>query len=609
MSFLFTTPSDSWTKRSDKSFTLPPLDGSLTVPELYDWNYEHNPNGLVFVHSDSPSGLKFSDVVPAIHRAGQYVSGAIGGATVRSDRKDIVAIFSAADTITYATTIFGLLRAGIPLHPISPRFSPIVIAHLIKDAGVSHVLVGDEDALHSIIKSALEILTNWDSKTPKLHRMPTYEELYLPSDPTWTALPENKPDYSSTVLVMHSSGSTAFPKPVAMTPRIMLQNAILPWYGKHDLRGKIFGCQVIELFHIFGMSFLNWIWSSGLVLATFPPKSPAVRPTPQVVFHHYLLTKPDYILAPPVYIREWSRDTEKISFFRNLGGLASEPYIFYGGRALNKETGDSLVKQGVKLHTVYGMTEIGGISVIFSEAFGEDWEYLQISPHSTFKLISNDDGTDTLVFLGGLTQDLTITNMDLDGKRAYAGGDVISKHPTKDGFYKIVGRKDDQIMLSTGETINPIPFGWFLLVPYFLLELKFLLEEALCDSPFITSAVIFGRGRSKPGILITPAYDKFMGKPQSYILELVWGKVKEINSKLPNEGGIPRELILIVPESKPLELSSKGMPKRAACLKLYEAEIEASYEHQSSSALKCLLLRYREIILSRLKRKVKRNCT
>lgn len=32
-------------------------------------------------------------------------------------------------------------------------------------------------------------------------------------------------------------------------------------------------------------------------------------------------------------------------------------------------------------------------------------------------------------------------------------------HPTKPGFFKVVGRADDQLMLSTGEKTNPGPLG------------------------------------------------------------------------------------------------------------------------------------------------------
>ena len=50
-------------------------------------------------------------------------------------------------------------------------------------------------------------------------------------------------------------------------------------------------------------------------------------------------------------------------------------------------------------------------------------------------------------------------NTQIDGQDAYATSDLLVPHPIKSGLWKIYGRKDDQIMLSTGEKTNPGPLG------------------------------------------------------------------------------------------------------------------------------------------------------
>ena len=52
-------------------------------------------------------------------------------------------------------------------------------------------------------------------------------------------------------------------------------------------------------------------------------------------------------------------------------------------------------------------------------------------------------------------------NTTIDGKNGYATSDLLVPHPTKPGFWKVVGRTDDQIMHSTGEKTNPGPLGTF----------------------------------------------------------------------------------------------------------------------------------------------------
>ena len=49
--------------------------------------------------------------------------------------------------------------------------------------------------------------------------------------------------------------------------------------------------------------------------------------------------------------------------------------------------------------------------------------------------------------------------MTVDGKPGYATGDLLQEHPTQKGLYKIYGRVDEQIILSTGEKTNPVPLG------------------------------------------------------------------------------------------------------------------------------------------------------
>ena len=47
-----------------------------------------------------------------------------------------------------------------------------------------------------------------------------------------------------------------------------------------------------------------------------------------------------------------------------------------------------------------------------------------------------------------------VTNYELDGKSVFAVGDLVEQHPTDPTRWRVFGRKDDQIMLSTGENVN-----------------------------------------------------------------------------------------------------------------------------------------------------------
>ena len=63
--------------KAGSKFVRPPLDGSMTVPQIYDWHYVHNPAHSVFVFKDIPTGqlkhLTYREVVPTMHAAARFV--------------------------------------------------------------------------------------------------------------------------------------------------------------------------------------------------------------------------------------------------------------------------------------------------------------------------------------------------------------------------------------------------------------------------------------------------------------------------------------------------------------------------------------------------------
>lgn len=80
MSYIATPP--DLRLHSGEGWTIPPLDGSLSVPDMYDFHYVHNPHHPVFVYT-RPDGtgmakILFSDLVPAAHRAGWLVTQVTG---------------------------------------------------------------------------------------------------------------------------------------------------------------------------------------------------------------------------------------------------------------------------------------------------------------------------------------------------------------------------------------------------------------------------------------------------------------------------------------------------------------------------------------------------
>lgn len=58
------------------TFRIPPLDGTLTIPEIYDWHSEHSPAHPLFQYLDDDGSIrtiKWAEAVRAIHRAGRII--------------------------------------------------------------------------------------------------------------------------------------------------------------------------------------------------------------------------------------------------------------------------------------------------------------------------------------------------------------------------------------------------------------------------------------------------------------------------------------------------------------------------------------------------------
>ena len=87
------------------TFRVPPLDGSLTVPEIHDWHLENSPHHPLFQFAEDEGSVRtvrWAEAVRAFHRAGRIVQ-----KDVRNDGTSvpIVAIVAASGTSPSVPTI------------------------------------------------------------------------------------------------------------------------------------------------------------------------------------------------------------------------------------------------------------------------------------------------------------------------------------------------------------------------------------------------------------------------------------------------------------------------------------------------------------------------
>lgn len=262
---------------SSRTFVTPPIDGSLTIAEVFDFNAEHSPEHPYFVYEDQST----HNIVPvtwkSLRNATRRVARIVHSYDVPPASR-IIGILALVDTVSYFTLIHGIIRAGYIPFPLSPRNSPAAIAHLLAKTGVTHMFVSEDPSMQGLSAGSLKVLAGQGGQ--RVERLPTpfFDELYQPR-PEEDALPLPdipKADLSAPGVILHSSGkssyvvsssslppkadsnltdlgSTSFPKPITITHRILVEWMRIPSYGEVDLCGEYIGAAALPMFHALGV--------------------------------------------------------------------------------------------------------------------------------------------------------------------------------------------------------------------------------------------------------------------------------------------------------------------------------------------------------------------
>ncbi|TFY82198.1 hypothetical protein EWM64_g1812 [Hericium alpestre] len=577
------------------TFHAPPLDGSLSIPQIFAWHAEHSLEHPMFVFADGDKGLRtirYPEAWSAMKKASSIVhkhykrieDQYIAQRGIRlASQAPTIAVLANADTVSFVTLIVGVMRLGLVVFPISTRNSPAAVAHLLNQTHVLQLMVSPDPSMQRLASEALHLLEK-DGIHVETLPMIQFQDVYdlKVDDKEDETLPIPKPELDATAIIFHSSGSTSFPKPIKMNNRTFIQFAIMPYWGEVDLCNLVLGVHPLPAFHGMASCIMTWTISCGIVVACFKPASSPIVPTPENYLEGFLATKSNLLFCPPSFVEAWMQDPANIPALKTLKA------IVYAGAPMNREAGDQLVKAGIALHPLYGGTEIGSFSRFISKGVPTvgEWEYFKISPQLDVELLPQE-GSDDVFEAAVLESDYftpNAINATLKGRNMYRTNDLLQRHPTDPTRWKILGRTDDQIMLSTGEKTNPGP-----------------LEGILMTDPHIACAIMFGRGKFQNGVIIEPKEEfAFDPRDEGKLAEFrnrIWPSVEKLNefapahSRLFKEVGystlysknnvtripVPYQMILVPSPDKPFEYTAKGSPRKGAIVKAYDAEIEALY--------------------------------
>ncbi|KZP17631.1 putative aminoadipate reductase [Athelia psychrophila] len=517
----------------------PPMDGTVRPASLIDFHLEYNSTHTMYVYSEGPGSLveiSFLEFGRAAHRAGHLLRPAQSG-----PENEVVALIANIDVLLYHALVAGMLRAGLVPFPISPRNSTEAVVSMLEKSACKRILTTSA-SLGPLI-AQIKALTPVDSL--RFDDAPTVLQCYpylgheTHSHPfTPYPAPQTPHDPDQLLFYMHSSGSTGLPKPVPQTSRTLLGWCSLAYIV--DLR-HIYRLGVMHLppFHTLSIEMQLCVPLSGVsTVALYPPTSltdhthPPAAPTTDTIMEHSKRTGVTAVMAVPSFLETWSLEREGVEWMKSLD------FVGFGGGPLARKVGDALSADGVNLSCLYGATEVGIPSTLFGGAEqrgAEDWSYVRFDEKAHVRWVRQAGGTFKSQFLDTEVHKVSVLN--LPDVRGYASNDVWEPHPTKAGFWRIVGRLDDVIILASGLNVVPGPLEAVIIV----------------------------------GVLIKPT-------PGVAVTDVMEPIVEEANREAPSYSRIFKGMMTVTDSSKPLPRVGKGTVAKKAAMELYDAEFAALYE-------------------------------
>jgi acyl-coenzyme A synthetase/AMP-(fatty) acid ligase len=110
-------------------------------------------------------------------------------------------------------------QTGATAFPLSARNSAVAVAHLLRSTNAHHVFISEDLAMQTLYREAAEHLAK-DGFTTQAHDVPHFEDVY--NDEPAPASEDVRIatfDFDALVVILHSSGTSAFPKPIRISNR------------------------------------------------------------------------------------------------------------------------------------------------------------------------------------------------------------------------------------------------------------------------------------------------------------------------------------------------------------------------------------------------------
>ncbi|KAA1469655.1 acetyl-CoA synthetase-like protein [Dentipellis sp. KUC8613] len=537
---------------------LSPLpDSPILIPQAIDHRSYHDAQRIAISYP-KPGTSEYVDVSwaqfgHAVDNAAWAFSEKLGIRNSPDDPLKVVGLLARSDA-SYMITIYALHKLGIIPLLISPRNSRAAVVNLLKLTD-SVAVLSDSYNRAEAEASAAEAGSIPVYDLAPLPGTVTGERKPFPFNLTWEA------ECDRPALILHTSGSTGLPKPVAWSTRFFWRQKYYPeaFIAKYN---GISVLATLPLFHGSGAALTrsSLLWLGWKVV--FPDPSKPVNAS-------YLIDICNSPNAPDVVIGAPSVIEEIVTLPGGEDVMRQRVFWFFVGAPVPPHFGDYLVKEKIHFLSMLGSTEIGQMNVLEPEGRKpEDWNYHEIRPDLDIALEPRgptpESGPFELIILAKDGWKPGNINVQINGVEGYATSDLYVKHPTHPRLLKHSGRADDVVVLSNGEK-----------------TLSRAIEVPLEADPRVKNAIVFGTGRTQNGVLIVPVPEYTFDPTDEVALaafrNAIWDSVEKANAVNPSHSQIWKEMLLVTSPGKDVPRTDKGSVKRKLAIELYAREIDDLY--------------------------------
>ncbi|CAO2652055.1 Nn.00g003380.m01.CDS01 [Neocucurbitaria sp. VM-36] len=456
------------------------------------------------------------------------------------DQAPVVGIL-AHSSLQFIITLLALSRLGYASLLLSTRLASPALGRLLDLTKCSVVLTTSH--FHQLLTEVRQ-----EREVTEIEML-KHEDYYGVNAPALKRTYDAHKENPKQAVIIHSSGSTGLPKPIYLTHR----SCIAAFSTHLDRRALM----TQPLFHSFGFYETFRSIYSGKPMYYYnyslPITSKNLTDTVEYV-------KPELLFCVP-YILKLLGETEK-----GIQSLAAVDLVMYGGSACPDDLGDTLVKNGVNLVANYGATETSRLMTSVRPPGDKAWNYLRILPQVEQWVLMDEiaPGIHECVALDGLRSKSTINSQD--PPNSFRTKDLFTPHPVHRHWWKFVSRLDDRLTLVNGEKVLPIP-----------------IEGRIRQEGLVKEAVVFGDGKTVPGVLIIKA-DAASQMSDAEYMEKIWPAIEDANSRAESFSRIPQELVVLVPSETAYAKTDKGTFIRAQVYAQFKDETDAAYANFESDA-------------------------